>query len=69
MFLLFALYFENLERLREGAEVDAEGYESGVTMLGRLAEECLYAIENHDLVELHASVDSFARTALRLKLP
>ncbi len=68
-FLLFALYFESLVRLREGTAVDAEKYENGMTALIRLIQECLEAIESYDPITLHGSLDSFAKTALRLQLP
>ena len=68
-FLLFALYFENLERLREGMAVDPEKYESGVVELLPLIQDCLDNIEVFDPVKLSASLDSFARIALRLCLP
>jgi hypothetical protein len=68
-FLLLALYFEGLERSREGTAVDAEKYESGVSELLPLIHDCLDNIEVFDPVKLTASLDSFARTALRLRLP
>lgn len=68
-FLLFSLYLQNLARLREGAKIDAEKYERCMAELVRLIEECLEAIESYDPVELHASLDSFARTSLRFNLP
>lgn len=68
-FLLFALYFENLAKLREGSLVDAEKYQNGIMVLVQMIRECLEAIESYDPVALHASLDSFARTALRLRLP
>jgi hypothetical protein len=68
-FLLFALYFENLERLREGTPVDPEKYDSGMSELLPVIQDCLDAIEFFDPVKLSASLDSFARTALRLRLP
>ena len=68
-FLLFALYFENLVRLREGNQVDADKYASGVTeVLGQI-NECLNAIESFDPLKLSARLDSFARIALRVRLP
>jgi hypothetical protein len=68
-FLLFALYFENLARLREGTVVDVEKYENGISQLIRSILECLQAIESYDAVGLHANLDSFARTSERLQLP
>jgi hypothetical protein len=50
-------------------EVDAERNEGCTAELIRLIEECLEATESYDPVELHASLDSFARTALRFNLP
>lgn len=67
--LLFALYFENVASLREGATVDPEKYELGIGQLLDPMSECLNAIESFDPVKLNASLDSFARTALRLGLP
>jgi hypothetical protein len=68
-FLLFGLYFQNLAALRENAPADTEKYDRCIAELIRLIEECLEAIESYDATELHASLDSFARTALRFNLP
>jgi len=68
-FLLFAFYFESLERARDGIAGDVERYEDGISVLVPLIEESLQAIESYDTPELHAALDSFARTAQRLLLP
>ncbi len=68
-FLLFALYFENVERLRDGNPIDAEPYETGMRLLISSMEDCLEGIETLDLPKQHAALDSFARTAQRLLLP
>jgi len=64
-FLLFALYFESLVAEREGNSVDAEEYEQLVTEVVPAVLDCLGCIENFDVVKLLASLDSFARIALR----
>jgi len=64
-----SLYFENLERLREGVPVDADKYQTGISELFTLINDCLDSIESFDPVKLSASLDSFARTALRHPLP
>lgn len=68
-FLLFALYFESLAVLREGTAVDADKYDSCISELLDPIRESLQAIENFDALRLSASLDSFARTAARLRLP
>jgi hypothetical protein len=67
-FLLFALYFEYLEKARDGTAVDVETYEDGISVLVPLIEESLRAIESYDTAELHAALDAFARTVQRLPL-
>lgn len=67
-FLLFAYYFESLVALRESTPIDAERYEAAVSDLIAPLSECLGAIERFDPLKLTASLDSFARTVLRLKL-
>ena len=67
-FLLFALYFENVAALREASPVDADIYESCMAQLVDHIQECLFAIENLDPIRLMASLDSFARLALRAPL-
>jgi hypothetical protein len=68
-FLLFAFYFESLEKARYGNAGDVERYEDGISVLLPLIEEALQAIESYDTPALHAALDSFARTAQRLLLP
>ena len=68
-FFLLALYFENLERLREGVPVDADKYQAGISELVALINDCLDSIESFDPVKLSANLDSFARMALRHPLP
>jgi hypothetical protein len=68
-FLLFAFYFESLERARVEIPGDDERYDDGISVLVPLIEESLQAIESYDTPELHAALDSFARTAQRLLLP
>jgi len=68
-FFLFGLYFQDLATRRESVPADDEKYDRCLAELIRLIEECLEAIESYDAVELHASLDSFARTALRFNLP
>jgi hypothetical protein len=67
-FLLFALYFEYLERLREGTEIDADKYEELVSELLPHIYSCLEAIEKFDTPGLLANINSFSRTAVRMKL-
>lgn len=68
-FLLFAFYFESVVLLRESTPMDAGRYETAVSELLTPLNECLVAIERFDPVKLIASLDSFARTVLRLKFP
>src|SRR5579862_8889146 len=68
-FMLFAYYFVSLANAREGNAVDADKYERGMDLIISLIQECLQAIEDYDPIRLHATLDSFARTAHRLQLP
>lgn len=67
--LLFAFYFENLLADREGAVMDADAYDSVMAQVVPLIRDCLIAMEEFDPVQLNATLDSFARTVLRLKVP
>lgn len=63
-FLLFALYFEELERSREGASVDSDKYEALVSRILPLIYRCLDAIEKFEPLTLITNLDSFAKAAL-----
>jgi len=49
--------------------MDADAYESVMAQVVPLIRDCLIAIEEFDPVQLNATLDSFARTVLRLKVP
>lgn len=65
VFLLLALYFEDLQRRREGTAVDADEYESFISEPLPLIDSCLDAVEAFDPPETMAKLDSFARTVVR----
>jgi hypothetical protein len=68
-FFLFALYFESIATERRVEPVDADKYDQGMAKMIQAIQECLKNIDKYDLAVLHARLDSFARTALRVKLP
>jgi len=49
--------------------MDADAYESVMAQVVPLIRVCLIAIEEFDPVQLNATLDSFARTVLRFKVP
>ena len=65
VFLLLAMYFEDLQRRREGTPVDVDEYESAISESLPLITSCLDAIEAFDPPAMMARLDSFARTVVR----
>ncbi len=65
VFLLLALYFEDLQRRREGMAVDADDYESSISESLPLIGSCLDAVEGFDPPVTMAKLDSLARTVVR----
>jgi hypothetical protein len=68
IFLLLALYFEDLLRRREGMPVGADEYESAISESLPLIASCLDAIEAFDPPVMMARLDSLARTVVRKTL-
>src|SRR5687767_11122543 len=48
-FLTLAMYFETLERVREGNAIEAEPFEADMSLLTGAAENCIEAIKSGDI--------------------